>query len=150
MALAACGGPRANPSVYPCAHPWTACSPQSACEESGMPYPHCQPRSAARRCVLLWERPAWAAALALLVYSLFAAYHGALWRSHHPYFNYLADAFLHGQLYLRLTPPTVGDLVWFHGRYYLYWSPLPALLLLPFVAIFGVGFPDIPFTLAIA
>ena len=115
-----------------------------------MPYAHCQPRSAARRCVLLWERPAWAAALALLVYSLFAAYHGALWRSHHPYFNYLADAFLHGQLYLRLTPPTVGDLVWFHGRYYLYWSPLPALLLLPFVAIFGVGFPDIPFTLAIA
>lgn len=66
------------------------------------------------------------------------------------YFNYLADAFLHGQSYLRLMPKTVHDLSFFNGSYYLYWPPMPAIILMPFVALFGVGFSDVFFNVFVA
>jgi hypothetical protein len=76
--------------------------------------------------------------------------HGSLWaNSETSYYNYLADAFLHGQLQLRIIPVVVHDLSVYRGNYYLYWSPLPAILLMPFVGIFGVHFSDIIFTLVI-
>lgn len=65
------------------------------------------------------------------------------------YFNLLADAFLHGQLHLRIAPNQPLDLVFRDGRGYLYWPPLPALLLAPFVALFGVGFSDVLFDVAV-
>jgi len=99
---------------------------------------------------LLLEHPFWAALVALVVYTFFAIWHGSVWvASPFPYYNYLADAFLHGQLSLRLTPPSTHDLSFFHRQYYLYWPPLPAILLMPFVAIFGVQFSDTLFTLGI-
>ena len=58
------------------------------------------------------------------------------------YYSYLADAFLHGQLYLRSIPINTHDLSFYHNQYYLYWGPLPAILFMPFVALFGVGFSD--------
>src|SRR3712207_3909195 len=86
-----------------------------------------------QRWVLLWERPAWSAAFALALYTLLAIDHRRLWSpTADAYFNYLADAFLHGQLHLRLLPPDLHDLALFQGRYYLYWPPLPAILLMPF------------------
>lgn len=104
-----------------------------------------------RRFLLIWERPMAGFLVALAVYSVFSLSKGPLWRlSDFPYFNYLADAFLHGQLNLRAVPPRVLDLSYFHGQYFLYWSPMPAILLLPFVALFGVGFSDVAFTLVIA
>jgi hypothetical protein len=66
------------------------------------------------------------------------------------YFNYLADAFLHGQLKLRVIPFTTHDLTIFNEGYYLYWPPLPAVMLMPLVAIFGVNFSDILFNIAVA
>ncbi|MCE1253080.1 MAG: hypothetical protein LWX83_05965 [Anaerolineae bacterium] len=66
------------------------------------------------------------------------------------YFNYLADAFLHGQLNFRSIPPDTHDLILFQGRYFAYWPPFPALLLLPFVSLFGINFSDILFTLVLA
>jgi hypothetical protein len=66
------------------------------------------------------------------------------------YFNYLADAFLHGQLYLRLLPSNLHDLSFFNGHYYLYWPPMPAIILMPFIAIFGVGFSDVFFNVVVA
>lgn len=56
-----------------------------------------------------------------------------------PYFNYLADAFLHGQLNFRMTPPSTHDLVIFNSKLYAYWPPFPALLLMPFIALFGIN-----------
>lgn len=100
--------------------------------------------------LLAWQSPRWSAALAGAVYLAICLWHqfppGA---SNYPYYNYLADAFLHGQLHLRLLPANVGDLVALDGHYYLYWPPLPAVLLMPFVAIFGVGFSDQLFTVAL-
>ena len=52
------------------------------------------------------------------------------------YFNYLADAFLHGRTYL-LNPPVTADLTRFGDRWYVPFLPLPAFLLLPWVMIAG-------------
>ncbi len=91
-----------------------------------------------------WETPLFAACMAITVYSLFALLEGPLWReTKGNYFSYLADAFLHGQLYLRSIPPSVHDLVYFHGNYYLYWPAFPAVFLIPLVLIFGIHISDV-------
>lgn len=104
-----------------------------------------------RRAALLWEHPIASMVLALVLYSALALWHGALWHtSAFAYYNYLAAALLHGQLHLTVLPPSTHDLSLFQGRYYLYWPPLPAVLLMPFVALFGVHFSDVAFTVGIA
>lgn len=65
-------------------------------------------------------------------------------------FNYLADAFLHGRLSLRLLPPSGVDLVHHAGRVHLYWPPFPALVVLPLVALWGVGVSDVLYTAVLA
>jgi hypothetical protein len=54
------------------------------------------------------------------------------------YFNDLANAFLHGQLYLP-NPAVTHDLTQFNGNWYVPFPPLPALLLMPWVALSGVS-----------
>jgi hypothetical protein len=73
-----------------------------------------------------------AGCLALIVIALFA--HG---RSS-PYNNYvlLAQAFLHGHTWIA-WPGGYIDALPFNGQYYVIEAPLPAILLLPFVAVFG-------------
>lgn len=58
----------------------------------------------------------------------------------HNYFIRLADAFLHGRLYLTESPSWLSELVPFKGKYYVVSPPTPAILALPFVAIFGPDF----------
>jgi hypothetical protein len=55
-----------------------------------------------------------------------------------PYDNYvlLAQALLHGHAWIA-WPGNYIDALAYHGRHYVIEAPLPALLLLPFVAIFG-------------
>lgn len=103
------------------------------------------------RCaVAIWASPFKAGLVSAAVYALLAAVFcpNRLGQSLHPYFVYLADAFLHGQLALVEIPPIVSDLSFFQGHYYLYWGPLPALLFLPLVALFGIGVSDAPLTIA--
>ncbi len=101
--------------------------------------------------LLLWENPAWSLIFALTIYGTLAIQNGLVWSSSEvPYYNYLADSFLHGQLDLRVIPPLTHDLVFFDHKYYLYWPPMPAILFVPLVAIFGIGFSDVIFTLCIA
>ena len=98
-----------------------------------------------------FENPLVASALAFLVYVALSTWKGSPFRvTPAAYFNYLADSFLHGQLYLRDLPPNLGDLSLFHGNYYLYWPPMPAVVLAPFVAIFGAHFSDVFFTIVLA
>ena len=92
----------------------------------------------------MWESPLCAGGMALLVYALFAARVGSLSReTPYNYFPYLADSFFHGQLNLRLIPAETHDLIFYHGLFYLYWPPMPAVLLMPLVAIFGVHVSDV-------
>jgi len=57
------------------------------------------------------------------------------------YFDLLADAFLHGRLNI-IPRQHLQDLVLFNGKYYLYWPPVPAVMMMPFVALFGPNLPD--------
>ena len=96
-------------------------------------------------------RPPVAGLVALAVYlARAAAYPQRLARTDFAYFNYLAEAFLHGQLHLRWLPPETVDLVFYGGRVYLYWPPFPALLVAPLVALFGLGVSDVVYTAVIA
>jgi hypothetical protein len=54
------------------------------------------------------------------------------------YWNWLADAFLHGRLYL-INPASTGDMTFYNGNWYVPIPPLPAFLLVPFIAIWGVN-----------
>jgi hypothetical protein len=93
---------------------------------------------------LSWEQPLRSFGLALVMYWGYASLAGPPWRlSPYPYFNYLADAFWHGQLFLRLLPTNTLDLSLYHGHYYLYWPPMPAIMLMPLVAIWGVMVSDV-------
>lgn len=58
------------------------------------------------------------------------------------YFHYLAQAFNHGSLSLIEIPRSIHDLTIRDGKLFLYWGPLPAVILSPFVALFGVSWPD--------
>jgi hypothetical protein len=81
--------------------------------------------------------------LALVLYSLAAG--PTLFRqSLAPHYVYLADAMLHGQLYLE-QPPSSYDLLVVDGRAYVAGSPMPAILLMPLVAVFGASVSDILF-----
>ncbi|TMA46307.1 MAG: DUF2029 domain-containing protein, partial [Deltaproteobacteria bacterium] len=68
-----------------------------------------------------------------------------------PHFVYQAHAFLHGQLHLAVPqPPNLNDWVLQDGRWYVSFPPFPALLMVPFVAVFGLSFNDVAFTLFFA
>ena len=108
-------------------------------------------RSIIVRFILLCENPLFSSLFAFVIYFALSTLRGSPFRvAETAYFNYLADSFLHGQLHLRLLPATLHDLSFFNGNYYLYWPPMPAIVLLPFVAIFGVNFSDVFFNVAIA
>jgi hypothetical protein len=103
------------------------------------------------RYVLLLEKPVIGFLFGFIVYFVLSSLGGSPFRLREfAYFNYLADAFLHGQLHLRILPPTVHDLSFFKGNYYLYWPPMPAVVMMPFVAIFGIGFSDVFFNVVVA
>ncbi|MBL8063557.1 MAG: hypothetical protein JNK32_11085 [Anaerolineales bacterium] len=101
--------------------------------------------------LLQLSKPFYAFLFAFVFYLIFSTLAGSPFRVREfAYFNYLADAFLHGQLNLRVIPPLTHDLSFFDGKYYLYWPPMPAVVLMPFVAVFGVGFSDVLFTILVA
>jgi hypothetical protein len=58
------------------------------------------------------------------------------------YFVRLADAFLHGRLYVLEAPTWLNELVPGGGGWYVVYPPVPALLLVPFVLVFGTDFPQ--------
>jgi hypothetical protein len=62
-----------------------------------------------------------------------------------PHFVYLAEAFLQGRLDLVHVPLPPYDLTLFGERWYVSFPPLPALLMLPLVAIWGLSVSDIAF-----
>lgn len=96
-------------------------------------------------------RPLIAALVTLIIYLLRAACSPqGIHATSSAYFNYLADAFLHGQVALRVLPEELIDLVHYAGQTYLYWPPFPALLIAPLVALFGIGTSDVIYTAVFA
>lgn len=56
------------------------------------------------------------------------------------YFVLLADAFLHARLYLITNPSWLNELVNINNRFYVASPPMPAIILMPFVFLFGPSF----------
>ncbi len=56
------------------------------------------------------------------------------------HFVYLADAFLHGRLGVTGGGTALAEIVPYNGNFYVVYPPMPAVFLLPFVAIFGTNF----------
>lgn len=75
---------------------------------------------------------------ALIVYLL--SYKGE--GKNYNYFVLLADAFLHGRFYLAVNPPWLNELVEIQNHFYVVSPPMPAIILMPFVFLFGSSFPQ--------
>jgi hypothetical protein len=87
-------------------------------------------------------------ALALIVYGLSAQ----VWAhpiSLAPHYIYLAQSLLHGHVDLIQLPPVTYDLLQFNGQWYVAGSPMPSIMMLPFVAISGVNFSDVLFSVVL-
>lgn len=90
-----------------------------------------------------------AAAFALVVYAAFSA--GMLWRqSEGPHFVYQAAGFLRGELAIPTEPPNYNDWVRLNDRWFVSFPPFPAVLMTPFVALHGLQFNDVFFTVCLA
>ena len=76
------------------------------------------------------------AAVAFLWYSFINQGHEASL----DYYVPLADAFLHGRLYVLDHPSYLNELVPYGGQWYVVYPPAPAVLLMPLVAFFGAAF----------
>jgi len=101
--------------------------------------------------VNLWESPFGSMGMTFIIYFVIIIYSGRLnTPSRFPYFNYLADAFLHGQVWFRVPPPETHDLIFYQGHYSLYQSPFPAFVIAPLVALFGLDLNDVIYTAAFA
>src|SRR5437660_8149227 len=60
------------------------------------------------------------------------------------YYNYLLDSFFHGRT--NITPPNHFDLSLFENKWYMYWGPAPALLILPFYLVSHLQASDVFYT----
>jgi len=59
------------------------------------------------------------------------------------YFTRLADAFIHGKYYLKESTPWLSELIPSEpNRFFVVYPPMPAILLTPFVGMFGINFPQ--------
>lgn len=65
--------------------------------------------------------------------------------SHAPHYIYQSWSFLHGHLAIDLYPQAV-DIIEVHGKHYIVYPPLPAIVMMPFVKIWGLNTSDILFT----
>jgi hypothetical protein len=68
-------------------------------------------------------------------------------QSQGPHFVYQAEAFLAGQAALVSKPPNNNDWIRYESKDYVSFPPVPAVFMLPGVAIWGTAFNDVLFTL---
>jgi hypothetical protein len=76
--------------------------------------------------------------IALIALAVFAASKGPPPGQNH--FVYLASAFLHGKLGVSGGGEALAEIVPFNGNYFVVYPPAPAILMLPFVSVFGTAF----------
>lgn len=79
--------------------------------------------------------------LVALFVAAFAVYYvtGEGYPNNYNYYVRLADAFLHGRLFLFDNPAWLNELIPFNGVYYVVYPPFPAVIMTPLVAVFGLN-----------
>jgi hypothetical protein len=75
--------------------------------------------------------------IALFSFVVFALSKGPPLGQNH--FVYLADAFLHGRLSVSGGGTVLAEIVHLKGNYFVVYPPMPAIILMPFVAVFGTS-----------
>ena len=70
-------------------------------------------------------------------YEHFAASIGWVNKTRYSYWNLLAGEFLEGRLYLQNPPASTHDLTPYNGRWYVPSPPVPAIVMMPLVWLFG-------------
>jgi hypothetical protein len=86
------------------------------------------------------SRDAWIAVGIGVVTAAIYLYASSRDRENLDYFVRLADAFLHGRIRLLEAPSWLTELIPRDGAWYVAYPPMPAVLLMPFVALFGAEF----------
>lgn len=79
--------------------------------------------------------------LFILTFALYFSFYTGE-QKHLNYFVPLAEAFLNSRLDVLEHPSWLNELVNFEGKYYVVYPPMPAILLMPLVFIFGTDFPQ--------
>ncbi len=88
----------------------------------------------------------------LLIFS-FAVFSGfityrASWFNIDKHFSLLAQSFLKNDLFLDPNNLPNGDYVDYQGKQYLFFGPMPSILLMPLVAFFGKNFPQMTLSIS--
>lgn len=106
----------------------------------------------AARAAKLLAGPVGLALFGLAAFGILAAFsgHRFLHQSRAPHFIWQAMAFLHGSLSLVDDPPNLEDWVRLGGQWFVSFPAFPALVMVPFAALFGYAFNDTSFTVAAA
>jgi len=83
--------------------------------------------------------------LLILVFAIFSGLiiHRASWFVQDKHFSLLALSFIKNDLFLSPNNFPPGDYVDYFGKQYLFFGPMPSILLMPPVAIWGKNFPQI-------
>lgn len=90
-----------------------------------------------------WQRSSWAVTIALGLATLIV--YACSYRGEAAHFNYMvrqADAFVHGRLDVDERPLHLQELLPWQGKWYVVFPPVPSILLVPAVAVFGPTFPQ--------
>lgn len=77
--------------------------------------------------------------LSLLIFSivLLIYFLSSPGETYYNYFTRLSESFINGKLYLTQNPSWLNELVPVNNKYYVVYPPMPAIVLMPYVLIFG-------------
>ena len=83
--------------------------------------------------------------LIIFVFAVFSGIiiHKATWFVDDRHFSILAQSFIQNDLFLSPNNLPPGDYVDYKGKQYLFFGPIPSVILIPFVYIWGRDFPQI-------
>lgn len=82
--------------------------------------------------------------IVILLFSVISGYfiHKSAWFVHDSHFVKLATSFINNDLFLSPFNLPPGDYADYRAKQYLFFGPLPSILLVPFVYFFGENFPQ--------
>ncbi len=96
------------------------------------------------------NKPSFFWPLLIFLFAIFAGYinYRASWFAIDKHFSLLAKSFISHDLALSPINLPNGDYVNFHAKQYLFFGPMPSILLIPFVFIWGKNFPQLNLSFA--
>ena len=103
-----------------------------------------------RKRKVLLRKIAYLAPLLVFIFAVFSGLiiYRAAWFGIDKHFSLLAESFIKNDLFLNPNNLPDGDYADFNGKQYLFFGPMPSILLAPFVFVWGKNFPQITLSIA--